>query len=98
MELQSSKNIEKNGQDEYFKVVEYILSKNIIHGDALYLKNAEGNQPIIFSEWSFVSGRKVKRTDYSMSNILAYQPFEGDSLFSDLGDVIPSIAIACSSA
>lgn len=47
----------------------FLLQKNIICGDALTLLTAEG-KPIIFSEWSFVSGSKVQRRDFTMSNLL----------------------------
>ena len=34
--------------------VEFVLEKNILHGDALTFRN--GKQPIVFSEWTLVSG------------------------------------------
>ena len=66
--------------------LKFVLSKNILVGDALKLTLPKTTSPIIFSEWSLVSGNKVKRVDYTLTNLIAYQPFEGDSLFSDLGD------------
>lgn len=53
----------------------YILSRNIIHGDALTLRQvpqAEGDdpQPIIFSEWSLVSGNMFKRRDFTFRELL----------------------------
>lgn len=76
---------------DFQQAILFVLSKNIIHGDATSLLSADGKTPIVFSEWSFVSELKIKRTDYTLSNLLAYQPFDGDSLFSDLGDetIIP---------
>ncbi len=41
---------------------------------------------IVFSEWSPVNGSLVKRRDYSLAHLLVYQPMEGPSLFSDLGE------------
>ena len=72
----------------FFDVIEFLLSRNIIHGDALSLQYVENTLPIVFSEWSITSGTMVKRTDFTFSNLLAYQPFDGDSLFSDLGDEV----------
>ncbi|MDC1383439.1 SAM-dependent DNA methyltransferase [Candidatus Puniceispirillum sp.] len=63
----------------------YVLGKNIIQGDAISLRTSDGTQPIVFCEWSFVSGTKVKRVDYTFENLIAYQPFDEQSLFSDLG-------------
>lgn len=67
--------------------VKFILSKNILWGDALTMKSVCGKQdPIIFSEWSAVNGSMIKRRDYSLAHLLAYQPMEGMTLFSDLGE------------
>jgi len=69
-----------------YSSLELVLELNVIHGDALTLKIANSERAIVFSEWCFATGSKVRRTDYSFNNLLAYQPFEEDSLFSDLGD------------
>ncbi len=65
----------------------YVLDRNIICGDALTMKTVGRNpEPIVFSEWSPVNGSLVKRRDYSLAHLLVYQPMEGPSLFSDLGE------------
>lgn len=65
----------------------YVLDRNIICGDALTMKTAGRKpEPIVFSEWSPVNGSLVKRRDYSLAHLLVYQPMEGPSLFSDLGE------------
>ncbi len=67
--------------------VHYILRKNIVHGDALSLKTiGENNKPIIFSEWSLVSGGMLKRRDFTFEELLNCSPIEGTNLFSDLGE------------
>ncbi len=71
---------------KFINAIRYVISKNILHGDALTLQNISGTAPILFSEWCFVSGSKIKRTEYSLSNMIAYQPFGENSLFSDLGE------------
>ncbi len=78
----------QNNSSNFLKIIKYVLSKNILHGDALTLNVPNTNKPIIFAEWSFTSGSNVKRSDYTLANLLAYQPFEGDTLFSDLGDKV----------
>lgn len=70
---------------QFLNVIEFVLSRNILWGDALTLKGAD-SEPIIFSEWSFSTGSLVKRTDYTLHTLLAYQPMEGETLFSDLGE------------
>ncbi len=65
----------------------YVLDRNIICGDARTMKTVGRNpEPIVFSEWSPVNGSLVKRRDYSLAHLLVYQPMEGPSLFSDLGE------------
>ncbi len=67
--------------------VKFILKRNILWGDALTMKTVCGNEdPIVFSEWSAVNGSMIKRRDYTLANLLAYQPMDGLNLFSDLGD------------
>lgn len=71
----------------FIKSIEFILNKNIIHGDALTLNKVNSKSPIIFSEWGLINN-KIKRRDFTLAMLLAYAPFQKDSLFSDLGDEI----------
>lgn len=81
------KNYKEQIKPEFLKSAEFILSKNILWGDALTLKTPdEKAEPIVFSEWSAVNGSMIKRRDYTMANLLENQPMEGPNLFSDLGD------------
>ncbi|MBT3704711.1 SAM-dependent DNA methyltransferase [Candidatus Peregrinibacteria bacterium] len=67
--------------------VRFIISRNILCGDALTLKTVgESSHPIVFSEWSAVNGSMIKRRDYTLANLLENQPIDGPNLFSDLGD------------
>lgn len=73
---------------EFLNVAEFVLSKNILWGDALTLKTPdEKAEPIVFSEWSAVNGSMIKRRDFTMANLLNNQPVDGMNLFSDLGDL-----------
>lgn len=53
-----------NCKIELLKSIKYILNRNIIWGDALDFTNPVTKKPIVFSEWSFVTGNMLKRTDY----------------------------------
>lgn len=59
----------KECNDECKAAVRYILSRNILNGDALTLKTADG-QPIIFSEWSMVGKATVKRRDFRLDVLM----------------------------
>lgn len=55
--------------DECRESVKFILKKNILNGDALSLKQSNG-EPIIFAEWSAVNGSLLKRRDFRLDEML----------------------------
>lgn len=58
-------------KDDCRNTVRFILSKNIVWGDALSLKTVFGQStPIVFSEWSLVSGSMMKRRDYIFGELI----------------------------
>ncbi len=59
----------KYASDECREAVRFILRHNILYGDALTLKQASG-EPIIFAEWSMVSGDLLKRRDFRLDQML----------------------------
>jgi hypothetical protein len=74
-------------KQECCDVAQYILKKNIIWGNALDLKTADKNQrPIVFSEWSPVSSRMLKRRDFTFHGLLDHAAVKELPLFSDLGE------------
>ena len=62
-------NNKKQANDRCREAVRYILEKNILCGDALTLKHADGT-PIIFAEWSLVTGSLLKRRDFALDELL----------------------------
>lgn len=50
---------------------EYIVSKNIIFGDALTLEDYESRNEIIFSEW-FFSNMQINKIDHRIKSLLNY--------------------------
>lgn len=76
----------------------YVLSRNILWGDALTLCTPKSNEnenedegenclPIIFSEWGFI-GERVKRRDFTLDMLLRPRTMSGPSLFDELGDEV----------
>ena len=54
---------------EYVRVLKFILSKNIVWGNALTMKNSKGS-PLILSEWSMpYNDSMIKRKEYSFKDI-----------------------------
>lgn len=75
-----------NVSEPWVAVARYLLERNIIWGDALTLCTPDEHQdPIVFSEWSWV-GQQVKRRDFTLDMLLKNQPMDEPNLFSDLGD------------
>jgi hypothetical protein len=67
--------------------VRFILSRNIIWGDALSLKTVgDDPKPILFSEWSPVNGSMLKRRDFVFKDLLDHEGMKELPLFSDLGE------------
>ena len=61
--------------------VRFILSRNILCGNALSLKTVDEagkdtDEPIVFSEWSFIMGTRLQRKDFRFDKLLAgdYSP------------------------
>jgi hypothetical protein len=59
----------------FLDAIRYVLERNILNGNALSLKQVDENgndtdEPIIFSEWSIVTGDKVKRRDFRLDEML----------------------------
>ena len=55
--------------------IRFILSKNIVCGNALTLMCVDENgidtdTPIIFSEWAFIMGANIQRQDFTFSELL----------------------------
>ncbi len=63
----------------FLEAIRYVLDKNILCGDALTLKDANDN-PITFAEWSLVTGDKVKRRDFLLSELLDGNSDKGETL------------------
>lgn len=74
----------RKARDEVRDTVRFLLSRNIIHGDALTLKRAgEDAQPIVFSEWSPMTGGKFKRRDFEFHELLHRADMKRLPLYAD---------------
>lgn len=65
----------KSANDFSRAAVKYILSKNILCGNALTLMRVDEEQkdtsdPIVFPEWSLIAGTKLKRRDFRLDVLL----------------------------
>jgi hypothetical protein len=77
----------------YVKVLKFILSKNIVGGDALTMKDNKG-KPLIFSEWSIpYNDSKIKRKEYSFKDIFSPTLLWSFTTDSDTGErvILPNV-------
>jgi len=67
--------LKKEVNEDCREAVRFIFSRNIICGNALSLKKVDANgvdtdEPIIFSEWTFITGGMIKRRDFRLDEML----------------------------
>ena len=65
----------KECSEDMRESIRFILSKNIVCGNALTLHEVDENgndteYPILFSEWGFVTGPQLARSEYTFDEIL----------------------------
>jgi len=71
--------------DELYRAASYVLSQNLIHGDALKMRSRD-HQPITFAEWGYLGKGKFQRRDFRLDTLTLSSTFSAeDSLFSQLG-------------
>jgi len=61
-------------KDDFKKSIKFVLSRNILQGNALDLKTSDGKEYIIFSEWSLANGSSIKRRDFEYRELADFDP------------------------
>jgi hypothetical protein len=71
--------------DDLFRAASYVLSQNIVHGDALTLRTHD-SQAITFAEWGYLGKGKFQRRDFRFDVLTGSSAFSAEgSLFAHLG-------------
>jgi predicted helicase len=71
--------------DDFYRAASYVLSQNLVHGDALTMKTHAG-KPITFAEWGYLGRGKFQRRDFRLDVLTGASSFSAeDSLFAHLG-------------
>jgi hypothetical protein len=60
-----------------------VLKANIVQGDALSLKDHEG-EPIVFAEWSYLGKGRFNRRDFKYDELLQMSSFGEGTLFESM--------------
>ncbi len=73
-------------QDDLYRAAAYVLSQNIVHGDALtMLTSTDQPEPITFAEWGYLGKGRYQRRDFRLDMLTQMSSFGEDTLFADLG-------------
>jgi len=71
--------------DELHRAAFYVLSENLVHGDALKMRTCDG-EAITFAEWGYLGKGKYQRRDFYLDTLTMSSSFSTeDSLFANLG-------------
>src|ERR1700680_1410008 len=71
--------------DDLYRAASYVLSLNLVHGDALTMRTHDG-QPIAFAEWGYLGKGKFQRRDFRLEVLTQMSTFsQEDSLSAHLG-------------
>jgi len=70
--------------DDLYGAAAYVLSQNLVHGDALTMRTSEG-RPITFAEWGYLGKGKYQRRDFRFETLTESSAFSAEgSLFAAL--------------
>jgi hypothetical protein len=71
--------------DEVYRAAFFVLSQNLVHGDALTMRAQDG-KPILFAEWGYLGKGKFQRRDFRLDVLTGSSAFSAEgSLFAHLG-------------
>ena len=74
-----------DSDDELYHAASHVLSLNLIHGDAMTMKDA-GGEPILIVEWGYIGKGKFQRRDFRLDVLTGMSSFrEERTLFAHLG-------------
>ncbi|MCP9464517.1 MAG: N-6 DNA methylase [Nitrospira sp.] len=71
--------------DDLYRAASYVLSQNLVHGDALTMRAHDG-QPIVFAEWGYLGKGKFQRRDFRLDVLTQSAAWSKEgTLFAQLG-------------
>ncbi len=65
-------------EDDVLRAASYVLSQNLVHGDALKMTTGSG-EPITFAEWGYLGKGKFQRRDFSLRTLTYMSSFHTDN-------------------
>jgi len=66
--------------DKLYKAASYVLSQNLVHGDAMKMLTVDG-RPLTFAEWGYLGKGKFQRRDFRFDALTQSSAFITEDLF-----------------
>ena len=80
-----AENLNLAPSDDLYRAAFYVLSQNLVHGDARTMLAWDGS-PITFAEWAYLWKGRFQRRDFSLKSLTQSSAFSTEgSLFAQLG-------------
>src|SRR5262249_49863491 len=79
-----AKYLNLNEFDELYRAASYVLSQNLVHGDAMTMRT-HGGQPITFAEWGYLGKGKFQRRDFRLATLSQSSTFSTQGAPARLG-------------
>jgi hypothetical protein len=71
--------------DDLCRAAFYVLSQNLVHGDALTMRSPDG-RPITFAEWGYLGKGRFQRRDFRYDSLTQSSAYSAEgSLFAHIG-------------
>lgn len=80
----TTEHLQLEKSDDLVRAASYVLAQNVVHGDALAMRTAEG-EPIVFAEWGYLGKGRFQRRDFRYDVLAQMSSFGADTLFADAG-------------
>jgi hypothetical protein len=64
--------------NDLYCAASYVLSQNLVHGDALTMRTHCGGQPITFAEWGYLGKGKFQRRDFRFDVLTGSSAFSAE--------------------
>lgn len=84
--------LQVNLQDDLYRAASYVLSQNLVHGDALAMRTAD-REHIVFAEWGYLGKGKFKRRDFQLKDLSEMSAVAEDTFFTRTGKETPFVPI-----
>lgn len=74
-----------DGSDDLYRAAAFVLSQNLVHGDALTMRTSFGDA-ILFAEWGYLGKGKYQRRDFRFDALTESAAFsEAGTVFAEVG-------------